>query len=86
MSLKVGYISEIEFLPSPCGVVREFVWELACNSGGCLIEYIKLELLCTAESFCRRRNLDPDEKKEVLEWVNGLPWDEDGRIILYFSW
>lgn len=86
MGLNIGWVKEIQFLPRPYGPVREFAWELVENSNGVLGEYTKGGLLSAAGEFCTRRGLKPQEAKTVKDWVNGLPWDEDGCVTLYFSY
>ncbi len=83
MGLDIGIIT-IQYLERPRGMAYEFAWELAVeasvggymhgegNNWGAFTQRQVLEML---EEFAETRRLDASAKREVLAWVESLPWD-----------
>ena len=49
-----------------------------------MAQYDEETLERLAEEFAESEGLRPDEKAEVMGWVNALPWD-NGAVTLHFS-
>lgn len=89
-NLKLGRLST-EWLPLPEGAVHAFVAELALGasdtfnlyaSGCTFASYSKKELIKIAKRFAKRKD---ERAAQLLLWIGGLPWDEDGNVTLVFN-
>ena len=87
MGLDVGKV-EIEYLPRPEGLAKEFAWELAgeasCGGDGNAFGfYLRSEMEERAKAFAQGNIL----AEEILkDWIADLPWDESGYLTLTFNW
>ena len=93
MGLDVG-VATIRYLSRPRGAAYRFAWHLMENFceanwefGECtdmLAQYEEETLERLAERFAESEGLQPDERKEVIGWVQSLPWKE-GRLYLHLT-
>jgi hypothetical protein len=87
MGLDVGKV-EIEYLPRPEGLAKEFAWELAgkasCwSDGNAFGFYLRSEMEEWAKAFAKGNIL----AEEILkDWIDSLPWDDNGYLTLTFNW
>jgi hypothetical protein len=87
MGLDVGKV-EIEYLPRPAGLAYEFVTQLACEAS-CIGEgnafgfYLRSEMEERAKEFAEG---NPLSEQILMDWIDSLPWGEDGYLTLTFNW
>ena len=93
MALDVGVVplKYLERLTGPtykfaCHLA-EYYWEADWQfgeEGNTLAQYLPETLERLAKEFAESEGLRPDEKAEVLKWVNALPYDNEA-VTLHFS-
>ena len=82
------YEVKLEKLPRPQGLAYQFIGELAAEAqswgeGNAFGFYQRGELEERAKRFAKDNALAEDI---LMEWINSLPWDEDGYLTLHFNW
>jgi len=82
------YEVKLEKLPRPQGLAYQFIGELAAEAqswgeGNALGFYQREELEERAKRFADDNPLAEDI---LTDWINSLPWDEDGYLTLHFNW
>lgn len=84
MGLDIGIIS-IRYLDIPKGIPYRFAWELAIEasvdgymsgSGDNWAPFTQRKVLKMVDEFVQNRDLSPDDKSEILNWVQSLPWED----------
>ena len=93
MALDVGVVT-FKYMERLTGPTYKFAWHLAeyyweadwqfGEGGNALAQYDEETLERLAEEFAESEGLRPDEKAEVMKWVNALPWGS-GVVTLHFS-
>jgi len=87
VGLDIGKVT-IEPLPRPVGLAYEFARQLA-SEAGCVGDgnafgfYLRSEMEERAKEFAEG---NPLAEQILLDWIETLPWDEDGCLILHFNW
>lgn len=87
---EVGKIG-IEYLTSPQGIVREFISYLAANAirlgvGSSVDFYLKRGMEEQAAAFLTRTPVEQEESEALTAWINSLPWNPVGYLVLAFNW
>jgi len=82
------YEVKLEKLPRPQGLAYQFTGELAAEAqswgeGNAFGFYQREEMKERARRFA---NDNPLAEDILMDWINSLPWDEDGYLTLHFSW
>jgi hypothetical protein len=82
---------DIDYLTRPDGVVHEFVTYLAGNAirlgrGSALGFYLKKGMEEQAHDFFSRCPVEPEHVEEVTTWIESLPWNRIGYLVLVFNW
>ncbi len=93
MGLDIGTVTKT-MLPRPQGAAYDFAWTLPedCDSwgdGNAFGFYLRSHLHARAANYIRAHpELDADweGQKEILDWIESLPYDDVGYIELYFGW
>lgn len=93
MGLDVGVVTTT-MLPRPEGAAYHFAWTLPedCDSwgeGSAFGFYLRSHLHARAADYIRdHEELDADwqAQKQILDWIENLPYDDTGYIELYFGW
>jgi hypothetical protein len=92
MGLDVGKVT-IEYLPCPEGLAKQFAWRLASEAscwsdGNAFGFYFKQELEQQAKEFLAEEKLNGNPLAEDIlkDWIDSLPWDEKGYLVLTFNW
>jgi len=87
MGLDVGKVT-IEYLPRPGELAKAFAWHLASEAscwsdGNAFGFYFRGEMEKEAKEFAQGDIL----AEEILkDWIESLPWDEKGYLVLTFNW
>ncbi len=83
-------VSRVEMnpLPDPAGLTCEFAESLierarAWGDGSALDTYTRQELELHAKRFAGG---NPLSLAILKDWIDSLPWDQDGSITLHFRW
>jgi len=85
-------VSVVNFccLPRPGGITYDFVKKLNENAdcsgySNAYSLFYKDDVAMLVEEFCKDNNCSNEEKNEIMEWVEDLPWEEN-EIVLNFNW
>lgn len=86
----VGAVS-IQYLDRPHGAAYDFIQHLAskavCWSEGTAFGfYLKEEMAQEAETFVAQEKGTPGQLAAIKAWMDTLPWDDGGYLVLTFSW
>jgi hypothetical protein len=87
MGLDIGKV-QIEGLPRPRGLSYEFAQQLACladcsGHGNAFGFYTRSDMVELAKEFAKGNAL---AEQMLKDWIAGLPWNEDGSLVLNFNW
>ncbi len=103
MGLNVGTITIEYDVPQPDGAAYQFAAEMAAEGasdaymlgeGRSWVAFTQRHVLRMLDNYVRANGLSLEERREVLEWINSLPWEgrgnprspHGGGIELYFDW
>lgn len=93
MGLDIGVVTKT-MLPRPRGAAYHFAWSLVEDSdswgeGNAFAFYLRSHLHAHAADYIRDHSeLDADleGQKQILDWIESLPYEPSGYIELYFGW
>ena len=93
MGLDVGIV-KIKYVETLRGPVRGFLAELAVNldwddevwgggwEGNVFLQILRDDLESKVQVYCSEKNLSQGDAATLASWVEGLPWDGQGDIML----
>jgi hypothetical protein len=94
MGLDVGVVN-ITYLERPDEPIYDFLWAMASGQlgedwgggweGNALVEYERENLIEKATEWADGQGLEAQERTQLLQWVDELPWDGDA-VMLHLNW
>jgi hypothetical protein len=94
MGLDVGAVN-ITYLERPEEPIYDFLWAIARGRvgeswgggwvGNALVEYEREILIENATEWADSQGLEAQQRVQLLEWIEGLPWDGD-TVMLHLNW
>ncbi len=91
MGLDIGVVTKT-MLPRPQGAAYDFAWSLvedgdSWGEGNAFSFYLRSHLHARAADYIRAHpDLYWHGQKQILDWIESLPYDDVGYIELYFGW
>jgi hypothetical protein len=94
MGLDVGVVN-ITYLDRPAEPIYAFLWAVAEGRigehwgggwlGNALVEYEREILIENATEWADSRGLDAQQRSQLLQWIEELPWAGD-TVMLHLNW